>query len=304
MAMFLLSDAASWITGQVHQRRRRPDAAPRPGLHRDAGAGVRRRGPARSRLEAESSVTAHGPLTEMVILRSPNVRKASVRTQQRRRTRWLPGTRSTDTSSSRRTHTPAPISTTTGRICRRDFHDEFDAWAKTYISPFDDLIIATAKRNWDSELRMAEMDADGVAARGAVPQHRSAVLSDHPQHHHQPAPHPRRVREALGRRAGPQPLAGRLLLAGPDPPPRPDPDLPQRHRAGHAGDPLGGRAGLLRRRAGPAGLAGRPKSSPRCSTPATSRSGRCARSSTSPWCSTRAPAAPRCRWTSRRPTRC
>ena len=24
------------------------------------------------------------------------------------------------------------------------WHDEFDAWAKTYVSPFDDLIIATA----------------------------------------------------------------------------------------------------------------------------------------------------------------
>ncbi len=48
-------------------------------------------------------------------------------------------------------------------------HDEFDAWADTYVSPFDDLIIATAKRNWDSEFRMAEMDADGVAAEILFP---------------------------------------------------------------------------------------------------------------------------------------
>jgi predicted TIM-barrel fold metal-dependent hydrolase len=48
-------------------------------------------------------------------------------------------------------------------------HDEFDAWAKAYASPFDDLIIATASRNWDHELRIAEMDADGVAAEVLLP---------------------------------------------------------------------------------------------------------------------------------------
>ena len=48
-------------------------------------------------------------------------------------------------------------------------HDDFDAWAQTYISPFDDLIIATAKRNWDSEFRLAEMDADGVAGELLFP---------------------------------------------------------------------------------------------------------------------------------------
>ena len=48
-------------------------------------------------------------------------------------------------------------------------HDEFDAWARTYTSPFDDLVIATAKRNWDSDLRLAEMDADGVAAELLIP---------------------------------------------------------------------------------------------------------------------------------------
>lgn len=48
-------------------------------------------------------------------------------------------------------------------------HDEFDAWAKTYVSPFDDLIIATAKRNWDHDMRISEMDADGVAAEVLLP---------------------------------------------------------------------------------------------------------------------------------------
>ena len=49
-------------------------------------------------------------------------------------------------------------------------HDEFDAWAKAYASPFDDLIVATANRNWDHVLRIAEMDADGVAAEVLFPQ--------------------------------------------------------------------------------------------------------------------------------------
>lgn len=48
-------------------------------------------------------------------------------------------------------------------------HDDFDAWAAGYVSPFDDLVIATAKRNWDSEFRLAEMDADGVAGELLFP---------------------------------------------------------------------------------------------------------------------------------------
>ncbi len=49
------------------------------------------------------------------------------------------------------------------------FHDDFDSWAATYVSPFDDLIIATAKRNWDSEFRLSEMDADGVSGEILFP---------------------------------------------------------------------------------------------------------------------------------------
>ena len=50
-----------------------------------------------------------------------------------------------------------------------DLHEEFDAWAASYVSPFDDLVIATAKRNWDSEFRLAEMDADGVCGELLFP---------------------------------------------------------------------------------------------------------------------------------------
>lgn len=49
------------------------------------------------------------------------------------------------------------------------FHDDFDRWAESYISPFDDLVIATAQRNWDSDFRLEEMDADGVAAEILIP---------------------------------------------------------------------------------------------------------------------------------------
>ena len=84
---------------------------------------------------------------------------------------------------------PGRIFTATNRICRQRLHDEFDAWAKAYASPFDDLIVATADPNWDHELRIAEMDADGVAAEVLAAQHRSAVLPEHPEHHDQLAPH-------------------------------------------------------------------------------------------------------------------
>jgi predicted TIM-barrel fold metal-dependent hydrolase len=49
------------------------------------------------------------------------------------------------------------------------WHEEFDAWADSYRSPFDDLVHATAHRNWDSDFRLSEMDADGVAAEVLIP---------------------------------------------------------------------------------------------------------------------------------------
>lgn len=49
------------------------------------------------------------------------------------------------------------------------FHDEFDAWADAYVSPFDDLVHATAARNWDSDFRLRELDADGISAEILFP---------------------------------------------------------------------------------------------------------------------------------------
>jgi predicted TIM-barrel fold metal-dependent hydrolase len=49
------------------------------------------------------------------------------------------------------------------------WHDEFDAWAETYVNPFADLLAPTAYRNWDSDRRLAELEADGVVAEVLFP---------------------------------------------------------------------------------------------------------------------------------------
>jgi predicted TIM-barrel fold metal-dependent hydrolase len=49
------------------------------------------------------------------------------------------------------------------------WHEEFDAWASTYSSPWDEQFLSSAKRNWDSDFRLAELDADGVAAEVLFP---------------------------------------------------------------------------------------------------------------------------------------
>jgi predicted TIM-barrel fold metal-dependent hydrolase len=49
------------------------------------------------------------------------------------------------------------------------FHDEFDAWAATYEVPFADLLAPIRYRNWDSERRLAEHEADGIVAEVLFP---------------------------------------------------------------------------------------------------------------------------------------
>ena len=49
------------------------------------------------------------------------------------------------------------------------WHDEFDAWAAAYVNPYADLQAPTAYRSWDSERRLAENDADGIAAEVLFP---------------------------------------------------------------------------------------------------------------------------------------
>jgi predicted TIM-barrel fold metal-dependent hydrolase len=47
--------------------------------------------------------------------------------------------------------------------------EEFDAWVAQYSSPYDDLVHATAERNWNSERRLADLDADGIVAEIVFP---------------------------------------------------------------------------------------------------------------------------------------
>ena len=49
------------------------------------------------------------------------------------------------------------------------WHSEFDAWVKTYVNPFADLLEPTAYRNWDNERRLAETESDGIVAEVLFP---------------------------------------------------------------------------------------------------------------------------------------
>lgn len=47
--------------------------------------------------------------------------------------------------------------------------DEFDAWAATFENPYADLEGADGGRNWDSDRRLDELEADGVVAEVIFP---------------------------------------------------------------------------------------------------------------------------------------
>ena len=47
--------------------------------------------------------------------------------------------------------------------------EEFDAWAKTYVVPYEDLAGDNGKRNWDSARRMRDLEADGIVAEVIFP---------------------------------------------------------------------------------------------------------------------------------------
>ncbi|MEU6215891.1 amidohydrolase family protein [Streptomyces sp. NPDC047022] len=49
------------------------------------------------------------------------------------------------------------------------YHEEFDAWATSYVNPYEDLLADTADRNWNSERRLAELEADGIVAEVVFP---------------------------------------------------------------------------------------------------------------------------------------
>jgi predicted TIM-barrel fold metal-dependent hydrolase len=49
------------------------------------------------------------------------------------------------------------------------YHDAFDEWAASFVSPYGDLVQSDADRNWDSTRRMRELEADGVVGEIVYP---------------------------------------------------------------------------------------------------------------------------------------
>jgi predicted TIM-barrel fold metal-dependent hydrolase len=49
------------------------------------------------------------------------------------------------------------------------YHDQFDAWAASFVSPYGDLVRPDADQNWNSARRMRELEADGVVGEVVYP---------------------------------------------------------------------------------------------------------------------------------------
>ncbi|MFN5605232.1 MAG: amidohydrolase, partial [Actinomycetes bacterium] len=50
-----------------------------------------------------------------------------------------------------------------------EYRSEFDAWVETYEIPYEDLKGPDGGRNWDSDRRLADMEADGIVAEVIYP---------------------------------------------------------------------------------------------------------------------------------------
>ena len=81
----------------------------------------------------------------------------------------------------------------------------------TFENPYDDNTGADADRNWSSERRLREMEADGVVAEVIFPNTDPAVLPEGLARRASRRRDRGRPRASAGRAAGAQPLAGRLL---------------------------------------------------------------------------------------------
>ena len=55
------------------------------------------------------------------------------------------------------------------RYLAPQWHDEFDAWQKTYVNPFADLLQPTVYRNFDNDRRLEETESDGIVAEVLFP---------------------------------------------------------------------------------------------------------------------------------------
>jgi predicted TIM-barrel fold metal-dependent hydrolase len=51
----------------------------------------------------------------------------------------------------------------------RRHHDAFDAWARDYAIPFEDLMGDEGGRNWDSGRRLSDLETDGIVAEVVYP---------------------------------------------------------------------------------------------------------------------------------------
>ncbi len=49
------------------------------------------------------------------------------------------------------------------------FHEEFDRWLAGYSNPFRDLTAPDANRNWDTDVRQAALEADGIVGEVVYP---------------------------------------------------------------------------------------------------------------------------------------
>ncbi|HEX3898069.1 MAG TPA: amidohydrolase family protein [Mycobacteriales bacterium] len=49
------------------------------------------------------------------------------------------------------------------------WHDDFDSWAATYEIPYEDMKGPEGERNWDSDLRLNDLEADGIVAEVIYP---------------------------------------------------------------------------------------------------------------------------------------
>ena len=110
-----------------------------------------------------TSTTGHGTMLQEQRYRARPVSQGGSSCQPPRRRRR------TGTRWSRPTGTPAPRSTSTATTSSRAYLDEFDRWVADYVVPYPDLEGPNASRNWDSDRRLAELEADGIVAEVLFP---------------------------------------------------------------------------------------------------------------------------------------
>lgn len=49
------------------------------------------------------------------------------------------------------------------------YHEQFDAWAASYVNPYEDLLADTADRNWNSGRRLSNSKPTASSPRSSSP---------------------------------------------------------------------------------------------------------------------------------------